>query len=242
MNKTLVAIAMLASTTSFAYADISGFYLNGQLGGSLNRASSINHSFIDGDIDPSNLSFDSQNKFSFSGGAGLGYNFKPQFNVPIRTELMFTMRGNLDKNTNSHHVQYEDENNPGNYLNDDYYLHIKTRMNTLMVNTYYDFDTGTNFTPYVSLGVGAAFLKYERTGLVSSGDNDNADINSKSKTRFAYAAGIGGNYKITDSWSADIVARYTYGGKISVSTDDNSSNSELKLSTTDLMVGVRYSF
>ncbi|PXZ03474.1 MULTISPECIES: hypothetical protein [Gilliamella] len=39
-----------------------------------------------------------------------------------------------------------------------------------------------------------------------------------------------------------MIARYTYGGKISVSTFDNSSKSELKLSTTDLMVGMRYSF
>ncbi len=162
--------------------------------------------------------------------------------MPIRTELTYTARGNLDKNTNSKSATYEDENNPGTYLNDDDYLHIKTRMNTLMVNTYYDFDTGTNFTPYVSLGLGAVFLKYERTGLVVGSDNEDADKDSKSKTRFAYAAGLGASYKITDNWSADVIARYTYGGKISVSTFDNSSKSELKLSTTDLMVGMRYIF
>lgn len=86
------------------------------------------------------------------------------------------------------------------------------------------------------------FLKYERTGLVVGSDNEDADKDSKSKTRFAYAAGLGASYKITDNWSADVIARYTYGGKISVSTFDNSSKSELKLSTTDLMVGMRYSF
>jgi len=103
--------------------------------------------------------------------------------VPIRTELTYTARGNLDKNTNPKSATYEDENNPGTYLNDDDYLHIKTRMNTLMVNTYYDFDTGINFTPYVSLGLGAVFLKYERTGLVVGSDNEDADKDSKSKTR-----------------------------------------------------------
>lgn len=171
---------------------------------------------------------------------GIGYNFKPQFDLPIRSELMFTMRGNLNKDTNAH--QFSGRDDDGNLMNGEYYLHIKTRMNTLMVNTYYDFDTGTNFSPYVSLGLGAAFLKYERTGLVAGGDNEDADKDSKNKTRFAYAVGLGAAYKITDNWSADVIARYTNGGKISVNTTDNSAKSELKLSTTDLMVGVRYSF
>lgn len=115
-------------------------------------------------------------------------------------------------------------------------------MNTLMINTYYDFDTGTNFTPYISLSIGAVFLKYERTGLIIDGDNSNADMDSNSKTRFAYAAGVGTSYKISENWSADVVARYTYVGKINVTTVDNSAKSELKLNTTDLMVGVHYSF
>lgn len=237
-----MAIAVLACITNTAYAETSGFYINGQLGSSWNRASSIDHRFLEDDIEPNQLNYNSQNKAVFSGGVGVGYNFKPQFNVPIRTELMFTLRGNLDKNTNAREVRYEDENTPGTYLNDDYYLRIKTRMNTLMVNAYYDFDTGTNFTPYVSLGIGAAFLKYERTGLIVDADNSDADIDSKSKTRFAYAAGIGASYKISENWSADVIARYTYGGKISVNTVDNSAKSQLKLSTTDLMVGIRYSF
>lgn len=240
MKKTLIAAVILFGSTGITYAETSGVYVNGQLGGSWLRAGSISHKFLDDDVDPSNFSFDSQNKVVVNGGVGIGYNFKPHFDLPIRTELMFTMRGNLNKDTNAR--QFSGTDDDGDSINGEYYLHIKTRMNTLMVNTYYDFDTGTNFTPYVSLGVGAAFLKYERTGLVSGGDNEDADTNSKSKTRFAYAAGFGGNYKITDNWSTDILARYTYGGKINVSTGDNSAKSELKLSTTDLMIGVRYSF
>lgn len=136
---------------------------------------------------------------------------------------MFTMRGNLNKDTNER--QFSGTDDDGNLMYEEYYLHIRKRMNTLMVNTYYDFYTGTNFTPYVSLGVDTTFLKYERTGLIYGGDNEDADTDSKSKTRFAYAVGFGGNYKITDNWSRDILARYTYGGKISVSTGDNSAKS-----------------
>jgi outer membrane autotransporter protein len=184
------------------------------------KAKSIEHHFNEDDINPSHLRFGSQNKTVLSGGVGIGYNFKPQFSIPISTELMFTKPDNLNKNTNSRNVSYIDDDGDAQTAN--YYLCIKTRMNTLMLNTYYDIDTETDFTPYASLGVGAAFLKYERIGLVTGGDNEDADIDSKSKTRFAYSVGIGASYKITDNWSTDLQARYTYGGKVSVSTNDNS--------------------
>ncbi|MFQ0971209.1 outer membrane protein [Gilliamella sp. BG1] len=240
MKKSFITIAFLTSISSFSYAETSGLYINGQIGASWLKAKSIEHHFNEDDINSSHLRFGSQNKTVLSGGVGIGYNFKPQFSIPIRTELMFTKRGNLNKNTNLRNVSYIDDDGDAQTAN--YYLRIKTRMNTLMLNTYYDIDTGTDFTPYASLGVGTAFLKYERTGLVKGGDNEDADTDSKSKTRFAYSAGIGASYKITDNWSTDLQARYTYGGKVSVSTNDNSSNSSLKLSTTDLTIGVRYSF
>lgn len=93
MMKTIMAVAVFACVTSTAYAEISGFYVNGQLGSSWDRASSINHHFFDDDIELNQLSFDSGNKAVFSGGVGIGYNFKSKFDIPIRTELMFTMRG-----------------------------------------------------------------------------------------------------------------------------------------------------
>lgn len=54
--------------------------------------------------------------------------------------------------------------------------------------------------------------------------------------------GIGASYKISENWYIDLQARFIYGGKISVTTNDISSKSSLKLSTTDSTFGVRYSF
>lgn len=54
--------------------------------------------------------------------------------------------------------------------------------------------------------------------------------------------GIGTSYKISENWYIALQARYIYGGKISVTTNYISSKSSLKLSTTDLTFGVRYSF
>ncbi|OCF92170.1 hypothetical protein A9G17_03060 [Gilliamella sp. wkB7] len=240
MKKYFIATTLLASISSFSYAETSGLYLNGQLGASRLKAGSIKHNFYEDGNESSNLGFGSKNKTVFNGGIGIGYDFKPQFNIPIRTDLIFTKRGNLNKNTNSRNVSYIDDDGDAQTAN--YYLRMKTRMNTLMLNTYYEFDTGTKFTPYASLGFGAAFLKYERTGLVKGESNEDADTDSKSKTNFAYSVGIGASYKISENWYTDLQAHYIYGGKISVTTNDNSSKSSLKLSTTDLMVGMRYIF
>src|SRR3546814_19180655 len=62
-----------------------------------------------------------------------------------------------------------------------------------MVNALYDFDTGTPFTPYAGVGIGAARTKVK-------------DIDSK--TLFAYQGILGVSYDVTDELKAYLDYRY----------------------------------
>jgi len=46
MKKYFIATTLLASISSFSYAETSGLYLNGQLGASRLKAGSIKHNFF----------------------------------------------------------------------------------------------------------------------------------------------------------------------------------------------------
>ena len=68
----------------------------------------------------------------------------------------------------------------------------------MMVNGYYDFDTGSAVTPYVGLGVGAA-----RTSHTDSTDN----ITSR-QWNFAYQGIVGASYAVNDQMSVSLDYRY----------------------------------
>ena len=76
----------------------------------------------------------------------------------------------------------------------------KMENNSVMLNAYYDIDTGTKLTPYVGAGIGMARLK----GSIK-GDDANA---SKSKTTFAWQVGAGVSYAMTDNLALDAGYRY----------------------------------
>ena len=65
---------------------------------------------------------------AFGGALAAGYNFNNNFNMPIRTEVECSLRGNAggDKYSNS--------------------------ISTLFANAYYDIDTGTSLTPFIGGG------------------------------------------------------------------------------------------
>jgi len=75
-----------------------------------------------------------------------------------------------------------------------------------MLNGYYDFATGTPFTPYLGFGVGADYFSLHQvktTGLAS-----NISISNNSNVVFAYQPIVGVSYAINDQWSAGLEYRY----------------------------------
>lgn len=94
----------------------------------------------------------------FSGGIAAGYDFYPQFSIPVRTELEFYARGKADSKYN-----VDKDSWSGGYWRDD--LKNEVSVNTLMLNAYYDFRNDSAFTPWVSAGIGYARIHQKTTGI-----------------------------------------------------------------------------
>lgn len=175
-----------------------------------------------------------------AGALNVGYNFQPVYNVPVRTELSFTLRGNIN---NSKHKNYLDHYGDMLYTKQK----DKARMNTLMLNGYYDIETGTPFTPFIGAGLGVAFdkLQHDYHEQYEGGYYSYISKYSKSKTKFAWNVAVGAAYKVTDNIDIDFTARYIDAGKLSTKKDNVNYfdvKSSGKLSAVDLLAGLRYNF
>ncbi|OTP88503.1 hypothetical protein B6D12_10560 [Gilliamella apicola] len=242
MKKTLVALATIACFPVFAQTDTTGFYLGGQLGASILKANSIKDTFYD-DYGSDTFKIGSFNKGKIAGALNIGYNFKYDFDLPLRAELSYTMRGNSNKKY-SH--SYSDVVWPDDHLktSDSH----KVRMHTLMVNAYYDIETNRSITPFVGAGLGVAFTKldqkysaqYKNGSLDASGSIGMSDT----KTRFAWNVAAGATYNIDENIDIDFTARYVNAGKTSIKTNIQGMNvkGNVKLSSIDLLAGIRYTF
>lgn len=108
----------------------------------------------------------------------------------------------------------------------------KMENNSVMLNAYYDIDTGTKLTPYVGAGIGMARLKASLKG-----DDANA---SKSKTTFAWQVGAGVSYAMTDNLALDAGYRYTDADEVNVKNDG--SNNKFEAKSHEFLLGARYTF
>ena len=99
------------------------------------------------------------------------------------------------------------------------------RSHSAFINMYYDFHNGTRFTPYVGAGVGLSFVKtYGYAGVtvrsvtmsqsgVRASLGDTADWNDGVRERhFAWNAGAGMSYKLTDDIDIDVSYRHVNTG------------------------------
>lgn len=255
MKKILIAMTAITCSTSFAYADVykedGGFYIGGQIGASIINARSLDRTFYPDDdyyFAGAKLDLDSVHKTGVAGGFNLGYNFQPAYDVPVRTELSFTIRSKLNKNSDNKTIDLRDyfpevfpDPDPDYDEYFTYTVHQKNKvsMNTLMLNAYYDIYTDTSFTPFIGAGVGLAFSKLEGRGYDSDGDYEDGKL-SKSKTKFAWNVATGVAYKLSDELDLDFTVRYINAGKITAKNDYTKTSA--KLSAIDLLLGARYNF
>lgn len=146
----VVGAACVFAANAGAEDGKSGFYLTGKAGASV--VSLSDQRFLSGDEEEtSKYKGGDDHDTVFSGGIAAGYDFYPQFSIPVRTELEFYARGKADS-------KYNIDKGKGSwsdgYWRDD--LKNEVSLNTLMLNAYYDFRNDSAFTPWVSAGIGYA--------------------------------------------------------------------------------------
>lgn len=117
------------------------------------------------------------------------------------------------------------------FLKDDLFHHkVEVETQALMLNGYYNFETGSKFSPYIGAGIGFARVK----GTLEVPEFGISD--SIKKTNFAWQAGLGVSYDITNNFAIDTGYRYMDYG------DFEKDGVSLDTTAHEFYTGVRVSF
>lgn len=227
--KHIAIVTGLMTMSAMALADNTGFYMGGKLGASIIQSKDLREDgHYEGKSDYDYISTTDKNKTVFNIGLTAGYDFNVAYNVPVRTELDYTYRTNAKVNTSAYYFSSITGSAGGDYEA----YSFKVKQSTLMVNSYYDIYNSSNFTPYVGVGLGMAFVKYTSEDI------------SLSKTKFTWAAMAGVSYQVSNNLTADLEYRYLDSGKIKKQSSEGvwHYDSSAKLSSHDLTIGLRYAF
>ena len=164
-------------------------------------------------------------------GVAAGLNFK-KWGAPVRAEVEYAYRTDYNYNPNPNFTNAATPTKSTNTLT----------TQTVLVNAYYDIETGTKFTPFVGGGLGFAINDTKATGTLLSGASPTNYTNSR--TNFAWSLGAGVNYAIDTHWSADVAYRYIDLGKVDFGSNFSASPAQMTGDATahELLAGLRYQF
>jgi opacity protein-like surface antigen len=166
------------------------------------------------------------------GGVFVGYDFHSKFRIPVRAEIEYAVRTNMNTSWSSSY---------------DYSSNIDARWNlqTLFVNAYFDFHNSTSFTPYIGAGIGVGFINNTYKGFVS-GYGVELDLYSKTKMNavFAWNVGVGCSYAFTENVSVDLAYRFVGLGYNEVSARPLIDKTKIGTSpyANEFSLGLRFTF
>ncbi|WP_392562302.1 outer membrane beta-barrel protein [Orbus sturtevantii] len=229
--KQLAIAITLASISTAALAENTGFYVGGKLGASIMQSKDIQSRGYDRtNTDYDYILLGNKNKAVFNMGVNAGYDFNVSYQLPIRAELDYTYRSDAKISTSEYVFSSIAGNAGGAYSDED--ANLKIGQSTLMVNGYYDFYNSTDFTPYVGAGLGMSFIKYKD------------EYTNVSKTQLAWSAMAGVSYKVMPDLTASLEYRYLDSGKVKDNENDGDwqDKHSAKLNSNDISIGLRYAF
>lgn len=108
-------------------------------------------------------------------------------------------------------------------------LDVSAKINSYMINFYYDFYNESNFVPYLEVGLGASTAK----ATLAINDDEGVYSDSEKETKFSWQAGFGSYYKISENISTDLGVKYS-------KTSFGDLDIDVDLITVSL--GLRYDF
>lgn len=180
----------------------------------------IRYSMIESDFDvEGGDQFDVDDKV-FGGSLSIGM----KTNIiggAIRAELEYNKNADAEK---KYWVYYE--NNTGDIDEGEGTFKLKTQ--SLMLNGYFDVNTGTKITPYIGAGIGYTKMKGEL--------RVNGEKGSQDDETFAWQLGAGIGYAINNNVSIDAGYRYVDYG------DFEDDGDKIDTSSHELYIGIRYNF
>jgi opacity protein-like surface antigen len=126
----------------------------------------------------------------------------------------------------------------------------KIKSSNLMLNGYYDVSNSSIFTPYLSVGIGAAYNHANSLTTSAPSISYNGNWPDKNTTNFAWQAGGGISAKVNQKFDLDLSYRFLDLGKVKTKqgTEVVGASREVapagnaKLRTNEVMLGIRYSF
>ncbi|MGE0109511.1 MAG: outer membrane protein [Bdellovibrionales bacterium] len=115
---------------------------------------------------------------------------------------------------------------------------------TYMANAYVDWQNSSRFTPYAGFGLGMASISTDISTTAIIAGSSYTLSSDDSDTAFAWQAGVGVGYRITDRWSADLGWRYIATNDVSLNTTlaGTALPVETSLSSNIIRAGIRYEF
>lgn len=200
LKRMLLVAGLMVALASPALAETNGVYVglkfldSIQSTGSVSKSSGISSVF---DVD-------NYTQNTVGGGIYVGYDFYPQNQVPVRTEIEYAIRTNSTTTWDLNGTAKVIAKNNGV----DASLKGEWNLQTLFLNAYWDFHNDTAFTPYIGGGIGLGFLRtkyeYEFAGQTAS----ISDSFSETHTVFAWNVGAGCSYAFNENFSADLAYRF----------------------------------
>lgn len=223
-KRSLLAMALTLALSVSALAADNGFYMGLKFIDSIQSTGNVSKG---GAIDF--FEVDSYTQNTVGGGVFVGYDFYPMHQVPVRAEIEYAIRTNSKTEWDSKDF--------GDLVT----LKGQWNLQTLFLNAYWDFHNDTAFTPYIGGGLGMGFIqsKYEMeiAGLGS-------DSYKKANTVFAWNAGAGVAYAITNNLSADLAYRFVALGYHENEKTVDGVKMKLGMApyANEFSLGIRYTF
>jgi outer membrane autotransporter protein len=175
---------------------------------------------------------------AWGGGLAVGYDFNAKFGLPVRAEVEYAVRSQSRVSGRA-----ADSAALGILIGDYFDVTRKLSVTTLFANVFYDFKTGTAFTPYVGGGLGAALIHVKDS--VREGYYGYAGSGSKDVSNFAWNLAAGVNYSFDANWSLDLGYRYCNFGQVrgAIFSDGAARHQVRSYATShEVLLGARYTF
>ncbi len=156
------------------------------------------------------------------GAIALGYYLsRLDSRIPLRVELEYAARSNVN-------ASWDRSFNTGTDK-----FKALFNVQTLQANLYWDIDTGTAFTPFIGAGAGLSFIYADY-------QVENRNSISEYTTGFAWNAGAGVSYAITEMFNVDLAYRFAGFGYAEAHSDH--SNPKNYMTANEFLLGMRVNF